>query len=130
MRQMKGDSSIAKSKLYDFGGLHSTLIQRAWVQIALMLLVTVTILVQLESDNGYSALNAVGSSYATYSSSFTNEPLVEESARNTTAQGKADRSMPLFGIIPIYVAVMSLVILFVVSGGFIILYLYGTGQLR
>jgi hypothetical protein len=130
MRHSAQNKQIAKKQYNQLGYLQPKLLLRAGTQLGIMILFTIILLIQLDSDAGYSALRVMGSTYLPHSSVFTTEPMEEESVPNTTSQGRDNRSQPLFGFIPIYVAVLSLVILFVVFGGNIILYLYGTGKLR
>lgn len=122
---------IAKTQYRNSGVLPPKALMKLGLQMAVMLLATVGLLVQLDSTIDYSSLSAIRSSYTTYFPSYTDEPVVEES-RDTTKpeRGRNLQVRPLFGFIPYYVAVMSGMILLIVIGGIIVLYLYTNGYLR
>jgi len=122
---------IARSQYSNRGFMHPKTLMKLGTQLALMLLATFSLLVQLDRSIDYSSVYGVGSSYTTFSPGYTDEPIIEEVDGSVKpAPGGNIKSRPLFGFIPVYVAAMSSVILVIVFSGFVILYLYNTGQLR
>ena len=108
-----------------------TVYLKVTMQLALLFTVFFLLLIQFGSQADYSKTGINSGYYVTFEPSYTNEPVPLPAAKSPgLVSNKRDKLTPLFGFIPRYVAIMSFVIIVVISGGFILMYLRVTGLLR
>jgi hypothetical protein len=104
---------------------------KAAIQLALLFTAFFLLLIQYGSQADYSKAGIKNGNYVTFEPSYTDEPVPLPAAKSPgSVSNKRDKLTPLFGFIPRYVAIMSFVIIVVISGGFILMYLRVTGLLR
>lgn len=108
-----------------------TVYLKVTMQLALLFTVFFLLLIQFGSQADYSKTGINSGYYVTFEPSYTNEPVPLPAAKSPgSVSNKRDKLTPLFGFIPRYVAIMSFVIIVVISGGFVYMYLRVTGLLR
>jgi hypothetical protein len=101
------------------------------IQIALLCTAFFLLLIQYGSQSDYSKAGTKNGNYVTFESSYTDEPVSLPTSKSSgTLSNKRDILTPLFGFIPRYVAIMSFVIVFVISCGVVYMYLRISGLLR
>lgn len=104
---------------------------KAAIQLALLFTAFFLLLIQYGSQADYSKAGIKNGNYVTFEPSYTDEPVPLPAAKSPgSVSNKRDKLTPLFGFIPRYVAIMSFVIIVVISGGFVYMYLRVTGLLR
>ncbi|NLN35970.1 MAG: hypothetical protein GX157_08270 [Candidatus Cloacimonetes bacterium] len=104
---------------------------KAAIQLALLFTVFFLLLIQYGSQADYSKTGIKNGNYISFEPSYTEEPEpLPVTSSHRSVSNKRDKLTPLFGFIPRYVAIMSFVIVFVISGGFLLMYLRVSGLLR
>ena len=108
-----------------------TVYLKVTMQLALLFTVFFLLLIQFGSQADYSKTGINSGYYVTFEPSYTEEPEpLPVTSSHRSVSNKRDKLTPLFGFIPRYVAIMSFVIVFVISGGFLLMYLRVSGLLR